>query len=280
MCDICGCSESKEILLTNLQTGRHVHLDAEGALSGEHEHTHAPHLFQEHTHHESHSRPPFFTPPRRIISIEERLLNRNGQAAQRNRQWFQAHGILALNFMSSPGAGKTTVLEKLLRDLTGEKFYVIEGDQATLRDGQRIRDTGVPVVQVNTGASCHLTAEAIEAALRQLAPVPNSTVLIENVGNLVCPALFDLGEQGRVVVSSVTEGDDKPLKYPHMFRVADLVLLNKIDLLAHVDFEPELFEKYAREKNPRAEILRVSARNKGGLDPLYVWFGRQRGLFL
>jgi len=278
MCDVCGCSESKEMLLTNLQTGRHVHLDLNGHETAEHSHSHSHEI--PHVHRQIHSHPSSRSGLGHIIRVEESLLKHNDVAAQRNREWFQKRGILALNFMSSPGAGKTTILERLLRELSGEKFYVVEGDQATLRDAERIHATGAPVVQVNTGASCHLTAESISAAVRQLNPTPDSTVIIENVGNLVCPALFDLGQQARIVVASVTEGDDKPLKYPHMFRVADLVLLNKIDLAPHVDFQPELFEKYARERNPDVEILRVSAKTPGGLNPLYLWLRGRKHLLV
>lgn len=273
MCDICGCSESRETLITNLQTGRHVHLDAAGREEAHGSHPHA------HGHHPTHGHhaPLALHPPGQIIRIDEKLLKKNEGVAEQNRRWFETHGILTLNFMSSPGSGKTTILERLLREFSDQEFYIIEGDQATLRDAERIQATGTPVVQVNTGTSCHLTAQSIASAVHQLAPAPNSTVLIENVGNLVCPALFDLGERARVVVASVTEGDDKPLKYPHMFRVADLVLLNKIDLLPHVDFQTDLFSKYAREKNPRAEVLPVCAKRSGGLDPFYNWLRGMRG---
>lgn len=276
MCDVCGCSESQETLITNLQTGRHVHLDAAGREEAHGEHSHGHGLLHTHRDHAATT----LHATGQIIRIEEKLLKKNEEVAEQNRRWFDSRGVLALNFMSSPGSGKTTILESLLRESSDQKFYVIEGDQATLRDAERIRGTGTPVVQVNTGTSCHLTAQAISVALRQLDPVPNSTVLIENVGNLVCPALFDLGERARVVVASVTEGDDKPLKYPHMFRIADLVLLNKIDLLPYVDFQTDVFSKYARQRNPYAEVLQVCARRSGGLNPFYDWLRGRRGLSL
>lgn len=273
MCEFCGCSETREMLLTNLQTGAHVHLDAEGQVTAPAHHVHS-HGEYPHSHPEARGKS-LLTPS--TVKVEVDILGRNNLAAERNRKWFEGQNILVLNLMSSPGAGKTTLLERLLTDCSTGPIQVIEGDQATLRDAQRIRATRSSVVQVNTGSSCHLTAQSIEAATRQLTPSPNSTVIIENVGNLVCPALFDLGEEARVVVASVTEGDDKPLKYPHMFRLADLILLNKIDLLPHVDFDPLLFEKYARERNPKVEILRVSAKTRDGLDAFYAWI---RGLKL
>lgn len=174
--------------------------------------------------------------------------------------------------MSSPGAGKTTLLERTLKELGGQiAFHVIEGDQATLRDAERIRAAGAKAVQVNTGTGCHLDAAMVAAALQQLDPPGGGFVLIENVGNLVCPALFDLGEHARVVVASVTEGDDKPLKYPHMFRAADVIVINKIDLCSHVDFDLAAFEQRARELNPKVRLIRVSATSGTGMDEWRQW---------
>jgi hydrogenase nickel incorporation protein HypB len=204
--------------------------------------------------------------------VEENILAKNNLTAERNRGWFAGRDILALNIMSSPGAGKTTLLERTLTDLQSEhSFAVIEGDQATLRDGERIRKAGCRVVQINTGAGCHLDAESISVALRQLDPPLHSIVLIENVGNLVCPALFDLGEAVRIIVSSVTEGDDKPHKYPHMFRRADVILLNKIDLHPHVDFDIERFAGSARELNSEVRLFHISATRGIGLEQWYGW---------
>src|SRR5262249_37486801 len=155
----------------------------------------------------------------RVLRLEQDVLAKNGRLAERNRGWLESRGIVAWNLMSSPGAGKTTLLERTIRDVGGElPIAVIEGDQATLRDAQRIRATGCPVVQINPGSGCHLEPEMLHAALRRLDPPPRSLLMIENVGNLVCPALFDLGEHTKAVIMSVTEGEDKPLKYPHMFR--------------------------------------------------------------
>lgn len=284
MCTHCGCSSSDEITVTNLQTGRHVHLHGDfdpdapvQAHSHDHHHEHGhghahshvhPHS---HDHHHDHAHKLAPIAPR-TIGLEEQLLAKNTRLAERNRGWLAGRGVVALNIMSSPGAGKTTLLERTLKDLGNtQAFHVIEGDQATLRDAERIRAAGGRAVQVNTGTGCHLDAAMVAAALQQLDPATGSLVLIENVGNLVCPALFDLGERARVVVASVTEGDDKPIKYPHMFRAADVILLNKIDLATHVEFDGAAFEKRARELNPRIRFFRVSAKSGEGLGEWYQW---------
>ena len=181
-----------------------------------------------------------------------------------------------MNLVSSPGAGKTTLLERTIRDLGGEiPLSVIEGDQQTLNDARRIQAAGCRVVQVNTGTACHLDASMIARALQQLDPPGGSVVMIENVGNLVCPALFDLGEWSKVVIASVTEGDDKPIKYPHMFRASGLMVLNKIDLLPHVQFDVDRCIGYARQVNPRIGVLKVSATRGEGLDEWYDWLRQQ-----
>ena len=185
--------------------------------------------------------------------------------------------ILAVNLVSSPGAGKTTLLERTIRDLGNElPLFVLEGDQATANDGARIRAAGAPVVQINTGTGCHLEADMVARGLMELKPQAGAVVLIENVGNLVCPAMFDLGERAKIAVLSVTEGEDKPLKYPHMFRAAEVMILNKIDLLPYVDFDAERAIAYAREVNPDITVLRVSARSGEGLDAWYDWLRRER----
>jgi hydrogenase nickel incorporation protein HypB len=182
-----------------------------------------------------------------------------------------------LNLMSSPGAGKTTLLERTIRDLGGElTLAVIEGDQETTRDAERIRAAGSPVVQINTGTGCHLDAVMLSKGLEELNPPMGSIILIENVGNLVCPALFDLGERARVVIVSVTEGEDKPLKYPHMFRACDAVVLSKIDLLPHVPFELGKFLDHVRQVNPATRVMQVSAFNGAGLTDWYDWIKSQR----
>ncbi|CAM3780845.1 hydrogenase nickel incorporation protein HypB [Nocardiopsis rhodophaea] len=210
--------------------------------------------------------------PSRTVLLEQQVLAKNDRIADDNRAWLRERRVLAVNLMSSPGAGKTTLLERTIREL-GERVpaSVVEGDQESLIDAERIRSTGCPVVQINTGAGCHLDAAMLASGLGELDPPPNSVVLIENVGNLVCPALFDLGEAYRVVIMSVTEGADKPLKYPHMFGAADLVLLSKVDLLPHLDFDAALFESGVCRANPRADILRVSATTGEGTGAWYDW---------
>lgn len=210
--------------------------------------------------------------PTETISLQQKVLAKNDLLADEHRQWFARRDILALNVTSSPGAGKTTLLEQTIRAIGARRpVAVIEGDQETTLDADRIRATGAPVVQVNTGAGCHLDAHMIGHAIAKLDPEPGSLLFIENVGNLVCPALFDLGERSKVVVISVTEGVDKPLKYPHMFAAAGLVIVNKIDLLPYVDFDLDLFSAYARSINPEVQILPVSATTGDGLDAWYGW---------
>ena len=206
----------------------------------------------------------------RTVPLEVDVLARNDGLATVNRQWFGRRGIVALNLMSSPGAGKTTLLERTVRELD-LPVSVLEGDQETVLDADRIVAAGARVVQINTGSGCHLDAGMVARALPALAPADGSVVFVENVGNLVCPALFDLGERARVVIMSVTEGADKPLKYPHMFRTADLVLLNKIDLLPHVDFDVATCVAAARRARPGVPVLEASATRGDGLDAWYAW---------
>ena len=208
--------------------------------------------------------------PAEIIDLEQRILASNERLAERNRLWLRARAITALNLMSSPGSGKTTLLEHTLRALS-LPCSVLEGDQETSRDADRIRATGADVVQINTGQGCHLEADMVLRGLELLDPPASSVLFIENVGNLVCPALFDLGEAARVVLFSVTEGEDKPLKYPHIFRSADLVLLTKVDLLPHLDFDVERSVEAVRSINRTAPILRLSARTGEGMEGWLGW---------
>lgn len=211
-----------------------------------------------------------------MIRLEQDLLARNNRLAERNRGWFAGRNVLALNLVSSPGAGKTTLLERTIRDLRDEiPIYVVEGDQATLNDAERIKATGTRVVQINTGTGCHLEADMVAHGLQRLDPPINSLVMIENVGNLVCPALFDLGEHAKVVIASVTDGDDKPIKYPHMFRASQVMILNKIDLLPHVQFDVDRCLDYARQVNPHLTVFQLSATTGEGLAPWYEWVRRQ-----
>jgi hydrogenase nickel incorporation protein HypB len=211
----------------------------------------------------------------RLVVLEQKVLARNDHVAEHNRAWLAARDIVAVNLMSSPGSGKTTLLERTIRELGGA-VSVVEGDQETEFDAERIRATGAPVVQVNTGAGCHLDADMLARALSTLDPAVGSVLFVENVGNLVCPALFDLGERHRVVVMSVTEGADKPLKYPHMFRAADVVLLNKTDLLPYVEFDTARFTDSLNQVNEDAGVISVSATRGDGIRDWYGWL-RQAG---
>jgi hydrogenase nickel incorporation protein HypB len=255
MCATCGCGDTSD----------HGHDHASG-----HGHGH------DDSHHHAHDDLPHVHPQQtpRTLKLEQDVLAKNAGIAGRNRAWLDAQGIVAWNLMSSPGSGKTTLLERTVRDLGTElPIGVIEGDQATFRDAERMRAAGCPVVQINTGSGCHLDAAMVADALDQLAPPAGSLVIIENVGNLVCPALFDLGEGTRAVLMSVTEGDDKPLKYPHMFRASDLMILTKTDLLPYVQFDVARCLEYARRINPALEVVELSATRGDGLE---AWYARLR----
>lgn len=239
MCGVCGCSDN--------------------SISHTHEHHH---------HHPE---------EKALIKIEQDVLAKNNNFATTNRSYFTKREILVLNLVSSPGSGKTTLLEKTIINLQ-ENFpiSVIEGDQQTELDAERIAKTNAPVLQINTGKVCHLDAHMIGHAIEKLPLVDNSILFIENVGNLVCPALFDLGEAHRIVILSVTEGDDKPLKYPYMFHGSDLMILNKIDLLPYVDFDVSKCVENAKKINPKIEFLSVSATNGEGLTQWYQWLAQKK----
>lgn len=207
-----------------------------------------------------------------VIDVERDILHQNNLLAERNRGYFDAKNILCLNLVSSPGSGKTSLLEKTLADLKGElDFVVIEGDQQTTNDADRIHATGTKVTQINTGKGCHLDSHMIFHALQGLKPKENSVLFIENVGNLVCPAMFDLGEKERVVIMSVTEGDDKPLKYPDMFHTSTLCIINKTDLLPYVPFDINKAKENAKKVNHKLEIIEVSCTSGEGLSQWYDW---------
>jgi hydrogenase nickel incorporation protein HypB len=256
MCGVCGCGNDEVHA-----GGEHEHVGPDGTVF-RHRHEH-PH---EHGHEHAQAR------KARIVQIEQDILARNGELARANRQRFEAAGVLVLNLMSSPGAGKTTLLVRTLERLRGRvPLSVIEGDQQTSLDADRIRQTGVPALQINTGKGCHLDAAMIGEAAGAL-PLPRGGVLfIENVGNLVCPAGFDLGEARRVVLVSVTEGEDKPRKYPDMFASADLVLITKTDLLPHLDVRLDDLVDNARRVRPGVEVLSISARSDAGIEPFVAW---------
>ena len=240
----------------------------------EHEHEHGHGHGHGHGHHagEAHQHAEAGAAASRLIKVEQDILTRNDAFAAANRRWFDERAILALNLVSSPGSGKTALLVKTIELLRGRlPIAVIEGDQQTSNDAERIRATGVPAMQINTGKGCHLDAHMVGHALEKLQPQEASLLMIENVGNLVCPAAFDLGEAHKIVILSVTEGEDKPLKYPDMFAAADIMLLNKCDLLPHVDFVVERAEDYARRVNPQLRIFRVSARSGEGMADWLAW---------
>ena len=250
----------------------HTH-DHDHAHSHDHDHGHSHAHPHTHAPAPAHSHAPAPAPargPATLEILETRLLEKNDRLAGQNRAWFAGREIFALNLMSSPGAGKTTLLVRTLREL-GLPASVVEGDQESTLDADRIRATGAPVVQINTGTGCHLEAQMVKDGLDRLKPSFGSVLFIENVGNLVCPSLFDLGEHARVVLFSVTEGADKPIKYPHMFRRADLVLLTKIDLAPHVDFDLAEALAALRAVAPSAPVLQLSTRSGEGLAPWYDW---------
>ncbi|MDP2169473.1 MAG: hydrogenase nickel incorporation protein HypB [Rhodocyclaceae bacterium] len=262
MCTTCGCGEGEtrlagQPLHDHDNDHGHIHTHADGTT-----HSHAP----------SHA----YTPGTgRRVKLEQDILAKNNSYAAQNRAWLAARGIFALNLVSSPGSGKTTLLVKTIEALhaAGRELAVavIEGDQQTSNDAERIHAAGAPAVQINTGKGCHLDAHMVGHALGKLPLDGNSVLMIENVGNLVCPAAFDLGEAGKVVILSVTEGEDKPLKYPDMFRAARLMLLNKCDLLPYLQFDTEQAIANARRVNPHIEVLQVSATSGAGMADWLAW---------
>ena len=307
MCTVCGCGTATQ---EGEQPGKHAHSHAHGHAHGDHVHEHEHSHDHEHGHHHAHDHEhhthdheqhthdhghgdhdhvharqgavdygagiagvhvPGLS-QERIVQIERDILSKNRSYADENRAAFARKGVLALNFVSSPGSGKTSLLVRAINDLKAKhSIAVIEGDQQTSNDAARIRATGARALQVNTGKGCHLDAHMIGHALGTLDVTENSLLFIENVGNLVCPAAFDLGEAHKVVLLSTTEGEDKPVKYPDMFAAADLMLLNKSDLLPHLDFDVGACLAFALRVNPRLQTLVVSARTGEGLASFYAW---------
>ncbi|MFH1003995.1 MAG: hydrogenase nickel incorporation protein HypB [Bacteroidota bacterium] len=241
MCNTCGCNKSDEKI--KLQKPGEEH---------EHEHKHE-------------------------ILIEQDIMQKNNLLAERNRGYFEAKNIFTLNLVSSPGSGKTSLLERTISELKKEiNFFVIEGDQQTMNDANRINATGVPVIQINTGNGCHLDADMINKAVKKLEVTENSLLVIENVGNLVCPSLFDLGENKRIVIISVTEGEDKPIKYPNMFMTSHLCIINKLDLLPYVDFSIEKAKEYALRVNHHLEFIELSVKTGERMEMWYKWIKKIR----
>ncbi len=309
MCDTCGCGHGDGLTIRkpgeqNSQEHDHEHIhqhehehDHDGTKhSHAHEHKHIhphdhdhrhEHSAHPHTHdhdhhhqkeghaHDHHSGDHHHTHGREI-RVEQDILSKNNLLAERNRGFFEAKNIFAINLVSSPGSGKTSLLEKTIKDLGKEiKFFVVEGDQQTMNDANRIHAAGAPVVQINTGNGCHLDSDMVNKAVKELNIVENSVLVIENVGNLVCPSLFDLGEAERVVIISTTEGDDKPLKYPTMFQSSSVCIINKTDLLPYVDFSIEKAKEYAMQVNHHLKFFELSVKTGEGMDAWYAWLKYQ-----
>lgn len=265
MCDTCGCTQPDEAV-TIRKPGEEV------SSPHIHSHTHDDGTIHSHDHPHGHDHGHSHDHGTHSVVVETEILQKNNLLAQRNRGWFEARSVLALNLVSSPGSGKTTLLERSIRALKGRlPIAVIEGDQQTMQDAERIEKAGAPVIQVNTGNGCHLDADMVYRAMRRLEMSDGSLLMIENVGNLVCPSLFDLGEAKRVVIMSVTEGEDKPLKYPNMFRSSHVCIINKTDLLPYLDVDVEKAKEYARQVNPNLHFIELSATTGEGFDLWIDW---------
>jgi len=281
MCTTCGCGDG-EVRIDGVDAHHeHEHVHADGTRhSHGHDHEHGTGATHEHVHTHQHSYAPAHSHVpglgnKRMVQIEQDILAKNNAYAAQNRQRLAVGGIFALNLVSSPGSGKTTLLVKTIEMLEGrQRVAVIEGDQQTSQDAERIRATGAPAIQINTGKGCHLDAHMVGHAMGKLELPADSLLMIENVGNLVCPAAFDLGEAHKVVILSVTEGEDKPIKYPDMFRAATLMLMNKCDLLPYVSFSVPRAIEFARRVNPAIEVIEVSATTGAGMDTWLEWIAR------
>ncbi|MBK8455455.1 MAG: hydrogenase nickel incorporation protein HypB [Thiofilum sp.] len=301
MCTVCGCGNGQ----TRIEGHNHDHDHHPDHVLSAHHHTPAPlpqgasfqvlgqshteaasfqTIDQGHTHHYGTGAARAHAPglsQSRMVQIEQDILGKNNEYAHSNRRYFTDNGVLTLNLVSSPGSGKTSLLVRTLTDLKDEfTLSVIEGDQETANDADRIRATGVPALQINTGKGCHLDAHMVGHALERLKPQQGSILFIENVGNLVCPAAFDLGEAHKVAILSVTEGEDKPIKYPDMFHASQLLLLNKIDLLPYLNFDVAQCIEYARRVNPGIQVLQVSATTGQGMQEWYQWLRMTRQMRL
>lgn len=269
MCVTCGCnSDDNEVRIIKVDgtTVQHSHAHYHGHEHHEHSHSHE-HGHEHHHHDADHNHNPHSF---KEIDLEREILHKNDLLAERNRGYFDAKNIFAINLVSSPGSGKTSLLERTIADLKNEiSFNVIEGDQQTTNDADRIAALNIPVIQINTGKGCHLDSEMIAKAVKELAPKDGSLMMIENVGNLVCPSMFDLGENSRVVIISITEGEDKPIKYPDMFYGSQVCIINKIDLLPYLKFDIEKLKDYAKKVNPNLVFFEVSAYTGQGMENWY-----------
>ena len=306
MCDTCGCGHPDEVTIrkpgqtehNHEHVHTHAHEHEHNGIKHAHDHVHFhahghphdnshdhgeqthTHDHNHHHHHDGHAHEHHQDSHEhshgKEIEVEQDILGKNNLLAERNRGYFEAKNILALNLVSSPGSGKTSLLEKTIKDLGKEiKFYVIEGDQQTMNDANRIDAAGAPVVQINTGNGCHLDSDMVNKAVKELNIEDNSVLAIENVGNLVCPSLFDLGEAARVVIISTTEGEDKPIKYPTMFETSDICIINKTDLLPYVDFDMEKTKEYAMQVNHHLQFFELSVKTGEGMDKWYEWLKKQ-----
>lgn len=290
MCGVCGCtSENLSVegatvtKITGDSSDRHHHHGPEHGHTHSENHSHpresvtdsGTHPLGEHVHATRHQTLAHDDP--KLIEIEQDILYRNSQHAEVNRTFLHQKSVLGLNFVSSPGSGKTTLLEKTITALSdSQKIYVIEGDQQTSNDADRIRKTGAVAVQINTGRGCHLDAHTIGHAMDDLKMESNGLLFIENVGNLVCPASFDLGERHKVALLSITEGEDKPIKYPDMFAAASVMLINKIDLLPYVNFDLDRCIQYGRQVNPDIHVITLSAQNGEGISKWLEWISAEQ----
>jgi hydrogenase nickel incorporation protein HypB len=277
MCVTCGCSsDDNEVRIIKVDgtTVQHSHTHSHGHEHHEHSHSHEyghdhDHSHEHHHHDNDHKQSPHSF---KEIDLEREILHKNDLLAERNKGYFDAKNIFAINLVSSPGSGKTSLLERTIADLKSDiSFNVIEGDQQTTNDADRIAALNVPVIQINTGKGCHLDSEMIAKAVKELSPKDGSLMMIENVGNLVCPSMFDLGENSRVVIISITEGEDKPIKYPDMFYGSQVCIINKIDLLPYLKFDIEKLKDYAKKVNPNLVFFEVSAYTGQGMEAWYAF---------
>lgn len=269
MCGTCGCGEDDHITYRKPGQAPHIHnhehLHRHGLSLHSHPHSHDHDHAHDHSHAHHHG-----ATSSKTLEVQKNILSANDLQAERNKGFFEALSIMALNLVSSPGSGKTSILERTIKEFgKNNSCYVIEGDQQTMNDAQRIEAAGAPVVQINTGNGCHLDALMVNKAVKQLSVPAKSILFIENVGNLVCPALFDLGENKRIVIISVTEGEDKPAKYPNMFETSHLCLINKSDLLPYLDFNLDTFKSIALKVNPRLQFIVMSAKSGEGFTEWY-----------
>lgn len=280
MCGTCGCGSGENgVTIQNpkeVKAHEHHHQHHDGH-SHIHSHSHSHDHDHDHHHHDHDHSHGHDHHHKTVIDLEQDILQNNEVMAARNKGYFEAKNIFALNLVSSPGSGKTSILEKTLTELKEEiPFYVIEGDQQTLNDANRIDALDIPVIQINTGKGCHLESDMVYDAVKQLKMKDDSVLMIENVGNLVCPSMFNLGESKRVVIISTTEGEDKPIKYPDMFHTSDICIINKIDLLPYVNINIDKVKEYALQVNPNLQFFEMSATTGEGMDEWYTWLKTQK----